>query len=353
MTSSEHNQNLAQRVIFRFDANSKMGVGHAMRCLALMEALIKREVEVFLAYAELPDYLLTTAVNVGAKLHHLTGADQAQQITDLYDANRADFIVIDGYHFDKVLLNELQQAGVKTVYFDDINTREQITVDAIINACPDAGDLGYEKTAVHAHHLLGLDFAMINPSLKQIHQPKFIERKAITICFGGSDVKGLTKKLLDSLSTHARLLRDFQVQVVTGKLVQELDVIAERCHSLGFRHYIQPENFSELLSQSALAIAAPGNLVYELAYFNVPSILITVADNQEVSANYHQNKGWAEAIDGNSDDALTQTLEKLSVLLKAPEKLQAMHRASLDLIDGKGASRLAEKLLSLSVSGAL
>lgn len=353
MTSSEHNQNLAQRVIFRFDANSKMGVGHAMRCLALIEAFINREAEVILAYAELPDYLLTTAVNVGAKLHHLKGANQAQQITDLYDAYRAGFIVIDGYHFDENLLKALQQTGVKTVYFDDINSRDQITANAIINACPDADDLGYERTSVRAHHLLGLDFAMINPSLKQISQPKFNERKAITICFGGSDVKGLTKKLLDSLSTQARLLSNFQVQVVTGKLVQELDVIAERCHSLGFHHYIQPDNFSELLSHSAIAIAAPGNLVYELAYFNVPSILITVADNQQVSANFHQNKGWAEAVDGHSDDALALTLEKLSVLIETPKKLQAMHRASIDLIDGKGASRLAEKILSLSASGAL
>lgn len=353
MTSPPIEHSVINCIIFRIDANTEMGVGHVMRCLALIEALINVKVRVVVLYVEMPEYLLDVVISFGAQVQKLNQVNQAKQIIELNNVCQAKFVVLDGYHFEKSLLSKINKAGVNTVYFDDINNIKQITTRVLINACPDALKLGYKESAPDARHLLGLDYAMINPLLKVAQKLPFEKRTAITMCFGGSDVKGLTYKLLNALAERPTIWADFQVQVITGQLVNELEMISQKCEELGFTHFIQPSNLAELLSKSLIAVAAPGNLVYELAYFNVPSVLLTVADNQEVSAHYHQRKGWTKVIDGRLDNAIEEALNELTCLTSKPEQLFRMHQSSLGLIDGNGAKRLAEKLFSLVNSGEL
>jgi spore coat polysaccharide biosynthesis predicted glycosyltransferase SpsG len=97
-----------------------------------------------------------------------------------------------------------------------------------------------------------------------------------------------------------------------------------------------------LMSQAALAIAAPGSMLNELALMAVPSIFIIAAANQRLSAVYHQQKGWCQLFAGNAIEAACQSALDL---WQQPELRRQMSLLASQQIDGLGSHRVATRLM--------
>ena len=106
-------------------------------------------------------------------------------------------------------------------------------------------------------------------------------------------------------------------------------------------------NFSQIvaiLSQTHLAIGAGGMSIYERCRFGIPSLVITLAENQEQNAKNLQDAHaivWLGSKDTwTREDLLKWTFE----YYRDFELWGKSRRACWDVVDGHGARRIIERV---------
>ena len=98
-----------------------------------------------------------------------------------------------------------------------------------------------------------------------------------------------------------------------------------------------------LMQQAALAIAAPGSMLYELAYSEVPSLFCISAANQRLNAAFHERLGWCKAYESTVDD-VSIINDAVALWLDRVRRV-TMASIAAKQIDGQGAQRIVEQLL--------
>jgi spore coat polysaccharide biosynthesis predicted glycosyltransferase SpsG len=257
--------------------------------------------------------------------------------------------VLDGYQFNQQYRQQLvKKCALKIAVFDDTNDLSQLYCQWVINALPDARQLGYERSAASAKHLLGLPYSIIRQEFL-VQKPMFFsKRKNLLINFGGSDIGGLTLPIVKGIAEQLLMNNlDCSAQdviVVTGGGCKNNKEIQTFCQQMGFHHIHQCEYMAKLLTKTRLAVCAPGAIVYELAYCQVPSIFLTVADNQLLSAKAHQQAGWGVVFDGRSDNDVQLALQEFTKLWQDKAQLKKMSSIAALLVDGKGVERIVSAI---------
>ncbi|MFT5294345.1 MAG: UDP-2,4-diacetamido-2,4,6-trideoxy-beta-L-altropyranose hydrolase [Psychroserpens sp.] len=348
-------------LLFRFDASSEIGLGHAFRCAALIEHInnyfSKDSLKCVVISKVLPAFLQKKLAGIGADIilfnDSLSISAELEKISTIAKNLPSTMLILDGYQFDQYYRQKLaflNNKSLKIAAFDDTNDHEKLYCHLVINALPDGKKLGYQYSAPVARHLLGLSYSIVRQEYLHQKLTTFTERNLVVINFGGSDVGGLTLPVMKGVTEVLRANNlDYSTKdivVITGGGCQNIEKIQLYCQKAGFRHVHQCENMAEILSQSRLAICAPGAIVYELAYCQVPSIFLTVADNQLLSAKAHQEAGWSYVFDGRSESGMILALNKLSTLWRDHQQLEKMSAIAEHLVDGKGVTRIVGALLN-------
>ena len=114
---------MSRNLLIRADAGPEIGTGHVMRCLALAEPWLQAGAHVTLVSAHLPTLLAKRVQDSGVKLLSQpavpgSSAD-AKELAQLAVKQKADWIVVDGYHFDADYQRTLKNAGQRVLFFDD------------------------------------------------------------------------------------------------------------------------------------------------------------------------------------------------------------------------------------------
>lgn len=336
-------------IIFRFDASHDIGLGHAYRCFALIEYLaLIRGIYSLVISTELPDFLVEKLRKLNTHVVLLEhGCDELLTIKQLSQYYQSRALFIDGYQFDEYYRRQLKSLNTKILCFDDLNSLTHLHSDLVINAVASAKQLDYSKSAPDATLLLGLPYSIIRNEFITAPKITFKVRKKLLINFGGSDVANLTIPLIEQLAYSQMLIDKADILVVTGGAYQQVDRLGELCHRLGIEYVHNSDDIATLLIQSKMAICAPGAMVYELAYCGVPSIFMSVADNQFLSAKAHQQAGWCQAINGLQKNSSDLALKQLNLLWSDQQQLQSMSLIASSLVDGLGVQRIVEKIEEL------
>jgi len=339
-------------ILFRFDASEKIGIGHAMRCLPVIEQIKKYHVKVIVCAQHLPDYVSEKFKIIDVPVLYQQGdagslAD-LQAVLAIVNNYEVSTVVLDGYFFKKLYRQKLKENIANVVTFDDVNDIKELYCDLVINALVTANTLGYESSAAQAKHLIGLQYSIIRAEFLALSLTPLEERKSLLVNFGGSDVHQLTLPVIKLLAQNKSLCESARIIVVTGGSCKNINDISHTCEKHGFEHHHNTNEISRLMNQSALAICAPGGTVYELAYCQVPSILLTVADNQILSGQAHQAADWCRVFDGTNSSVLPLVVSMVSELWKDKDKLEEMSKRASELIDGRGAERIAGQIIKLN-----
>ena len=101
---------------------------------------------------------------------------------------------------------------------------------------------------------------------------------------------------------------------------------------------------AETMAMADLAVASFGVTAYELACVGVPSILFSISEDHAKSASYLAENGVAINLAPNIVNFEEEVFLAMTKLLKDEEKLLAMSSAGINLFDGYGAVRIAQKL---------
>lgn len=371
-------------VVIRTDANSKIGMGHVMRCLSVADALLKRGEEVLFVTADDTPVPLLTKKGVPYRVLHTDYADMEAELPGLLcilqeltqraelpeevlsrmSSQRKDIaILVDSYYVTEKYLAALKKR-ITTIYMDDIYAFSY-PVDMLINYNIYGEEMGYEKDAAFADTklLLGANYVPLREEFSAgagyVQSRKELslgaanvtpaEEGGILITTGGSDSFNLAGQLLMEAMKYDAL-KEKEYHVVSGSLnphIGELQALAQKHENIHI--HCNVTNMAELMAESEVALSAGGSTLYELCAVGVPVIAFSFAENQERLVQTFVKRGIAQyggnyRTDGNK--MIQNTIAGLEKLCGDEALKTEYRRKALQLVDGRGAERIAEALLS-------
>lgn len=353
-------------VVIRADANSKIGMGHVMRCLSVADALVKRGEEVLFVTADDTPVPLLTKKGIPYRVLHTDYADMEAELPELLAVlreltlraespeaallQRNTSILVDSYYVTEKYLAALK-SRITTIYMDDVYAFSY-PVDMLINYNIYGEEMGYEKDAAFADTklLLGAKYVPLREEFSAAEQGRTVADGGILITTGGSDSFNLAGQLLMEAMKYDAL-KEKEYHVVSGSLnphIGELQALAQKHENIHI--HCNVTNMAELMAESEVALSAGGSTLYELCAMGVPVIAFSFAENQERLVQTFVKRGIAQyggnyRTDGNK--MIQNTIAGLETLLE-DENLRTEYREKArTLVDGKGADRIAEAIQAL------
>jgi UDP-2,4-diacetamido-2,4,6-trideoxy-beta-L-altropyranose hydrolase len=323
-----------------------MGMGHIMRCLSLAQAWKTHGGGCVFALAGEeagPEAKLQAAGFAVARLHHPPGgvADAAATVA-LAQTHRASWVVVDGYHFDAAFQQALKEAGLGLLFIDDYGHAGRYVSDLVLNQNLYAEEAPYRDRAPYTRLLLGTRFVLLRQEFwpwrtwRRNHSQK---ARKVLVTLGGSDPNNVTAKVVQALKQAPG---DLEAVIVTGirnHYYEDLAVQAKGSASLRLQE--NATNMPELMAWADVAISAGGTTCWELAFMELPCLVVVAAENQRrnaeelAKAGMALNLGWHTGLDG---DHLARTL--LEVLRSQDFRVGMVQRGGRQLVDGEGVWRV-------------
>ena len=273
-------------LLIRTDATTKIGMGHLMRCLALAQVWKDRCGQVIFVTNFESDALKQRLYSEG---FHVIGLERSypepgdwKTISVVLAEHPNAWVVLDGYHFDTAYQRRIKEADHPLLVIDDMAHLDHYHADILLNQNINASKLNYScgKDTVQ---LLGCDYAILRQVfLEYRNWKRQIPEKAkkILITMGGADPDNVTLKVIRALNS----LNDpaLEVKIVAGPANQNINSLEKELHLSPFTFHLSPSvsNMPELMAWADVAISAGGSTCWEIAFMGLPSLIITLADNQ-------------------------------------------------------------------------
>ena len=346
---------------FRVDSSYQIGSGHLMRCLTLAKALKDKKIEsIFISIKNKDDmsFLLKKhnfkILNINNKKidkkNFFSWKTDAEDTLKKIKDEKITHLIADHYEIDENWEKYLYKHLKKIIVIDDLANRKHFC-DILLDYSLPVKD--YSKLVpLRTEILSGPKFALLDKSFlkerkKTKQEKKISKNKNLTfyVSFGASDFTQETKKTLIALKKFGNNLC-FKANIIVGKNNKQKKDIKKFCSKEdNFYYYEQPEKVAPIMSKSNFGIGSPGTTTWERSCMGLPSILISVADNQ-IEIGKACNKLKIANYIGDSKNISSDDLKDLiSKMSKNPKKMFEYKEAGLKLVDGLGASRVLRKII--------
>ncbi|QDA58612.1 UDP-2,4-diacetamido-2,4,6-trideoxy-beta-L-altropyranose hydrolase [Hymenobacter jejuensis] len=306
------------RVIFRADGNSRIGLGHIVRCLALAEMLGSAFRCEFIIRE--PDEAVR--LQILGVCDSLTEIPAALGLPDepvwlLQQVQPHDILVLDGYGFDSKYQQTLKQRRQALVCLDDL-ANQHIWADVVINHAGGIAPSAY-SCEPGTTLCLGPAYALLRPEFHKSTQSLNyqIDSKSIFLNMGGADPENHT--LTQLLALRHRFPHHL-LHVVTGAAYPHQKTLEDATATLAnvrLHHCLNAGALAALLAECSMMVCPPSGMAYECCAVGGLLLLHQIADNQRNLLAYLTSSGLAlpvAAIESLSDDGLAAIAEQMRQL---------------------------------------
>ncbi|MBF0135495.1 MAG: hypothetical protein HQL65_04590 [Magnetococcales bacterium] len=353
------------RVVFRLDADHRLGYGHLLRCLALAGVVARRggQVAFVMVRADPPACTMIEAQGWPWTILSPRGP-YASEVGLWKDANLGlfDAVVLDIAHqrtfrqLDQIpfYVNSLREHFGLVVLLDGLRehaiaARRPLMADLVVMPYPDADNL---LPGTPARRLAGPEYGVFPAELlSQVVLPRPVRNAAnrLLVTCGGSDPTRLTLLCLEALEKIADRHLLVRIAVAAGFAPELADTITTR--AAASRHQVDilaaPKGLGTHMLWCDLALTATGLTKYELALTGTPSIQISIdPTHHAVNGSFAAqgtalNLGIQESLSpATLADAICRTLDDVT-------QRQTMSRKGQTLVDGRGADRILDEMEAL------
>lgn len=348
---------MSATLLIRADANLQIGTGHVMRCLALAQAWQDAGGEVVFAIAIESPALEARLRAEGIEVTRLSTSpgsmDDAIQTIDLARERSVDWVALDGYHFG-AHYQRMLRGGPCLLVLDDYGHAEHYYADVVLNQNLYANEDFYPNREPHTRLLLGARYVLLRREfLKWQGWRREIPEVArkVLVTLGGSDPDNVTFHVIQALQ---RVKVDgLEVVVAVGGNNPNNEAIQSAIQ--GSRSPIRMEknvtNMPELMAWAEVALSAAGSTVWELAFMGLPSVIITVAKNQERATRVLAEKKVFLALGSAPEVEVEEIARVFKSLSMNREMRQTLSRNGASLIDGLGAYAVMQTLSEIRAKG--
>lgn len=337
------------------DANEVMATGHIMRCVTIANALRRRGVDVRFISADDQTRPYVSKENF---LLYVLGSDWQDMDSEVDDliaylhAEDIHIIFVDSYQVSSTYFRRLKDSGMKIMYIDDL-CKEAYPVDALLNYCPAAVSLGYEHMYGDSTRLcLGSKYI---PLRDQFSEYAAHDGYGLLVTAGGSDSLHITDAIISNIINERGLgFLDGppgRLHLLAGRFYEPSEMIRGYVKDGLLVLHQSVDNVAEIMSECRAAISSAGTTLFELSAVGVPTASFVFVDNQMTDALYFDREGLMPYIGDfrvSPNRCVERAIDWLYEIggVSSAERLKRGRRLR-EMIDGHGAERIAEELISL------
>ncbi len=336
-------------VRIRADGGVGIGAGHVERCLSLARGLRTAGAEAGFLCAQIDAPLRQRVEGEGFSVEDLPEAPRARLAATLAALEGATIAVVDHYGIGEDEEAAFARQVPCLVALEDLPGRRhhaRVVLDQTFGRrAEEYAGLVPPGTRL----LLGAEYALLRPELRELRAAAEARRRSararnLLISFGGSNPDGVVVRLVELLVEHD-LHKRFEIRLVEGLALERADASRLR-ELLGEESCLSGhvDNMPELLLQADLAIGAGGVSTWERCTLGLPTIAVTVADNQAQIVRNVVAAG--AALDGGGialeEDAILGGLERLA---SDADFYREMAVRAFEVCDGAGVERACAAIL--------
>lgn len=264
-------------------------------------------------------------------------------LNNLPPIKSSDIVVIDSYLADESLYKKIYEMSKLIVSFDDDN-RINYPEGIVINGNVSSQDIEYSSNN-DVTYLLGPEYSSLKKEYWDISPININNNvQSILITIGGDDIRNLTPTILNLINNEfPNLVKNVIVNKSFNNINQIEDIADDKTKLI----YSPDSNkMLELMLQSDIAISAGGQTTYEFARVGLPSIAISIANNQTDSILCWEKLGFLEFAGMWDDKDLFNNIStKLNNLMDF-EYRREKNNIGVSIIDGLGANRVVDNILN-------
>jgi UDP-2,4-diacetamido-2,4,6-trideoxy-beta-L-altropyranose hydrolase len=356
-------------VVIRTDASLTIGHGHVMRCLTLAEALHKHHIMVSFVCREHDGHLCNLIEKRGFPVSRLAapktgsqseetpahtawlgaswGEDARQTSAAIASSGKKpDWLVVDHYALDSRWEGTMRTAASRIMVIDDFADRVHdcdLLLDQNLVAQMHTRYVG--KVQAGCSLLLGPEYALLPPIYAELHNrisPRKGPVRRIFIFFGGADSDNVTGRTITAFLQLNR--SDIEVDVVIAPSSPHAEAIRRQVAGKGNIHlHSDLPALAPLIAQADLAIGAGGATSWERLCLGLPSLVVTLADNQRPIADELNRRDLIRWL-GHQDAVDQMTIAQVLGELTQQGLVRGWSRRCLAAVDGNGVKRVCAAL---------
>jgi UDP-2,4-diacetamido-2,4,6-trideoxy-beta-L-altropyranose hydrolase len=275
--------------------------------------------------------------------------DAAQTLDALLKAGRGllDWLVVDHYALDARWEQAIAALAHRRMVIDDLGDRNhdcELLLDQ--NLSMDMQTRYDSRVPEECVRMLGPAYALLQPAYKEM-RVGITARKApvkrILVYFGGADMHGMT---VSAVEACIRLRRpEIAVDVVMSSKSAQAGAVrraVEQCQNSRL-HFDLP-SLAPLIASADLAVGASGATVWERLCLGLPSVIVTVAENQKGLGAALHSSGLAR-LAGHFDVLGPDGLFAALSAAVDDQDLEAWSTRCLKACDGLGTGRVVGALI--------
>ncbi len=362
------------KIVFRVDASATMGTGHVMRCLTLADALAAQGADCHFISRENTGNLIDLVLQRGFKVYVLpfdsdwivpassTPAHAAwlgvdwrtdAELTKVgVGKTAADWLITDHYALDSRWEKALKPYCRKLMVIDDLADRSHVC-DLLLDQNWHAEQTSHRYDSLIKPEtvlLLGPEYALLKEEYSQMRsmarRRDGLVRKVL-VFMGGSDPSNQTAKVLQALM--AEDLSPLEVDVVIGTNHPDASGVATlvTLRPSTVLHQNLP-SLAGLMASADLMICAGGATTWERMCLGLPSLVISIANNQTATQQALMAAGHSKFL-GEMDKVPTEAIiDNVRWAMNHPKQMVMQSHLNQALVDGAGANRVAKRMNDLT-----
>jgi spore coat polysaccharide biosynthesis predicted glycosyltransferase SpsG len=334
-------------VLFRCDASPEIGLGHIVRCVALADELVRTHgVSVGFAMRESSIGCEIVKRRSYPILRPPSGAafDYEAWLSDSMRQSKAQVLVADVRDdLPQSVLEALAGRGAVIAVLDDVSERRLAADIAFYPPVPQVQRANW--ATFRGRLCVGWEWIVLRSQFAEPLQARRNSTRRLLIAMGGSDPAGLTLKAVRAVDV---LDEDFECVVVLGSgfghRQSMQDLLGNTRRRFSMREDVR--EMSATMAQADLALCSFGMTAYELAAMGVPAVYVCLTADHAESASALVDAGMGVSVGVNDENTETRLRAAVDRLLVDKNARARMSMRARELVDGRGASRVAALLVS-------
>jgi UDP-2,4-diacetamido-2,4,6-trideoxy-beta-L-altropyranose hydrolase len=342
-------------LLIRADAGPAIGLGHAMRCLAIAQAWGRSGAPRLWAHVDpLPPALAERLREEGVALVALDSprgsAEEAARLAALATERGASWMLVDGYRFEAPYASVLADSTSRVAWLDDGGRAGALDVDLVVNPNVAIRPEWYAGRATRTRLLLGSAYALLRREFvatPRAGRATSTAVRRIIVTMGGSDADDATAAVLRALDAAG--LEEPLVRVVVGPA---------NAHARALRAAARPglevmESVGDMrsaLEWADLVVTGAGGTVWEALYLGVPAAVLIVAEDQRGNAVELDRLGVSRLVGEGARPEERRLAEAIRALSRDPEARRTMAARGRALVDGRGTSRVVAAMREADIA---
>ncbi|EKF17396.1 hypothetical protein NA2_18480 [Nitratireductor pacificus pht-3B] len=357
------------RIAFRADASLAIGTGHVMRCLTLAEALREKGADIRFVCRQHEGELGVLIEERGFALRRLAAprpgeqaaADgpahaswlavdwrrDADETLAALDDFRPDWLIVDHYGIDARWESRLRDQADAIMVIDDLADRAHdcdLLLDQNLVALRDERYAGKAPEACKL--LLGPSYALLQPDYARL-RPRAALREGslrrLLVSFGGVDKDGLTLQTVEALLALDR--PEMSADIVLSASAPHYAQVATLAENHArLRLHERLPSLAPLMLEADLAIGAAGATSWERLCLGLPSLVVSLAENQRPIANELARSGFVIWL-GHCNEVGAAEIGRALEELATTGLDGAWSARCLGVVDGRGVERVVNAVM--------